>query len=242
MQKRILALALVVLLISASFAGCGKKKNTIVAKNKREYEAVTDDKGNLQYDAQGDVIVYQKDENGKYIKDEKGNKKTFSVETKDTIVDDLKVENPYFRFNLKARGWDVNDRGTFYKKGTDDKVVLFVNPLRELRDGETFDSMAPHLPTDPEQLAFLKEYDDSLEDKTERKPIDVEITEQKIKLKGLETTYRSRETDEVVGYEYAAMFMAGDMVCEVHLYVNDGKYYSEKFDLTKLLDEGLVIK
>ena len=72
MDKKIIAVICASLIvISAVFASCGKKKPTINAKD-ATYEVVTDEEGNTVLNENGEIEIYVTDEDGKKVTDENG--------------------------------------------------------------------------------------------------------------------------------------------------------------------------
>ena len=72
MDKKIIAVICASLIvISAAFASCGKKKPTINAKD-ATYEVVTDEEGNTVLNENGEIEIYVTDEDGKKVTDENG--------------------------------------------------------------------------------------------------------------------------------------------------------------------------
>ena len=125
MDKKIIAVICASLIvISAVFASCGKKKPTINAKD-ATYEVVTDEEGNTVLNENGEIEIYVTDEDGKKVTDENGEIKTGAVPFPNQITDGVFHETKYFKM-VYPNGWTVSNSGIATSKkykGLDAQVM-----------------------------------------------------------------------------------------------------------------------
>ena len=125
MDKKIIAVICASLIvISAVFASCGKKKPTINAKD-ATYEVVTDEEGNTVLNENGEIEIYVTNEDGKKVTDENGEIKTGAVPFPDKITDGVFHETKYFKM-VYPNGWTVGNSGIATSKkykGLDAQVM-----------------------------------------------------------------------------------------------------------------------
>ena len=125
MDKKIIAVICASLIvISAVFASCGKKKPTINAKD-ATYEVVTDEEGNTVLNENGEIEIYVTDEDGKKVTDENGEIKTGAVPFPNQITDGVFHETKYFKM-VYPNGWTVGNSGIATSKkykGLDAQVM-----------------------------------------------------------------------------------------------------------------------
>ena len=117
MQKKIIAVAALMLALVLLFVACGKGP-TIVTKEGYEYPLVTDEEGNTVVNENGDLVIYVTDENGKYVEDANGEPQTNAVTFPDQIVDGKTIETSLYSWTLPD-GWSFDDDGKAVKDGTD---------------------------------------------------------------------------------------------------------------------------
>jgi len=99
-----------------------------------EYIAVTDESHNTVLNEEGDVVVYQTEENGEIVTDESGVPQTQAVYFPNQIVDGDYVQTPTYTLTLPS-GWKLNEDevGKFINKSADATLEI------SIVDGYTFD-------------------------------------------------------------------------------------------------------
>ena len=243
MQKRILALALAVILIAASFAGCGKKKDVVESKDGLEYEAVTDAQGNKTFTGEENVLVYQKDKDGNYIKDDKGEKKTVSVKVENgRIVTDDSLETKTFKFAFPRKDWYTNPRGRFYKEDTDGEVSLGVYEIPRLAEGETRDTVYERF-----QLYVKQLEEETAKPETEytvdAQLYDTVVTDKKLVLKGIdEKIYLKGQEGVHQHYATAYVFTEDGRIYNFDYACTKGEFYDESIDLVQIINDYFIAK
>lgn len=241
MNKKLIAAALAVLLVALSFSACGKKK-TITAKNGKEYEVVTDENGNMQYGAEDDVYVYQKDEKGKYVLDENGEKKQLTVQIAGAAVDEKHntIETEDYRFTFDQKGWEVSSYGTFFLKDSDDNAVMQILYSGTLEQNGNLETVF-----EAQKKAWqllVDNYNSQNEGrKAELKVQDVKITDKQVEAKRLES-YVYDIDGKVLSYSSYIFFTTHGKLYRISFDCTDGKYYDPNLDVLAAVNEGLVIK
>lgn len=111
MNNKIIAVICVVLMLVTLLAACGKKV-TIKGKDGQEYVAVTDEEGNTILNDEGDIVIYVTDANGKYVKDENGERQTNVVTFPNQILGERTIATPQYRLEMPA-DWALDEDGKF---------------------------------------------------------------------------------------------------------------------------------
>lgn len=117
MSKRIIAiLTVITILFVCVFAACEKKDNGVYSQEK-DLNLVTDENGEKVLAEDGQLLVYETDEKGRYVKDENGEKVTVRHQFQ-PIEEDGVVEDYGFKLKL-PEGWKTTD--TFGRYINEDK-------------------------------------------------------------------------------------------------------------------------
>ena len=150
MQNKIIAVICVLLLLVTLFAACGKKV-IIEGKNGQEYIAVTDDEGNTVLNNAGDIIVYVTDENGKYVKDENGERQTNAVTFPDQVRGEHAIATPQYRLTMPD-DWKMNGDGKFLRNNNEN-ITFEIGGMVVLNETRT---MSAYLQTQIDGMEYLK--------------------------------------------------------------------------------------
>lgn len=135
MEKKIIAIALVLVVMVTAFVGCGQKyKTTKVGNN--EYLLHTDAEGNtIIKDDQLVAVVTDRD--GEIITYENGENQTYYVPIPGSLVIDGIVRGDNFTLNI-LDGWTSTDYNIIFKDKTDNKCYIkFEKIVKELKKDET---------------------------------------------------------------------------------------------------------
>lgn len=124
-KKIIAALMVATVLFVCVFTACGKQKYTNPQTGKK-YEIVTDEEGKRVLSDDGELLVYETDDNGKYVTDANGEKVTQAqgfvgqVEFENGVIEDYA-----YRLQLPD-GWkaDKDTFGVFVNKSKNQKVDI----------------------------------------------------------------------------------------------------------------------
>ena len=223
MNKKILALALAIVLIATAFTACGNKlEMTQVGKN--EYPLAEDDKGETITNEDGQIAVLVTDDNGEVPTYLDGEDQTYWI---DMVYSYIKGED----YSLKlGKGWTYSyDKKAYFKDGSDEniyvKVIEFENLYSDLDDymTKTMDSSAEYIDSVMENFPG-SEY--TITDGT--------FSEENIPCKVIKTNIKN---DKGVYYYTSSIdFIYKDKVISVNYVCQNGEF--EEIDLLELVNEG----
>lgn len=137
MQKKIIAVCLIVLSISLIFVSCGNKY-LMGEVNGQEMPLVTDESGNTEVNFDGQIAVYVTDSKGNIKYDSDGNPQKNYYDLPDRIVNGQTLETHEYKFTM-SDDWTLEDNGYFYKKGSDSKCYVYFVKAATLESYETMD-------------------------------------------------------------------------------------------------------
>lgn len=232
MNKKIAAVISVIILLVSVLAACGKVP-TIKNSAGEDVPVATDSEGNTMLNGDGDIIVYVTDEDGKYVKDNNGERVTSAVEFPRVIADGQKVETADYVMTF-PKEWVINENGAGSRKGTEGEF-LSIDKLDALKIGETVEMFADK-PIKQMQAFGEEQKGDS--GKAVFETHSTAVTEKKLKAVAAE--------NDIVKADGTKMY-----VCSVW-FEFDGTVYLASYlapvgkdkapDVVELLNSGLVMK
>ena len=223
MNKKILALALAIVLIATAFTACGNKlEMTQVGKN--EYPLAEDDKGETITNEDGQIAVLVTDDNGEVPTYLDGEDQTYWI---DMVYSYIKGED----YSLKlGDGWTYDyDKKKFYKDGSDENIsvniIEFPNEYSDLDDyiDKTTDSSKEAID------AIMEAYPGS-----EYTITDGTFTEDNIPCKIIKTKIMS--DGKMYYYTNRIDILHKDKVITISYVCENGAY--EEIDIMELFNEG----
>ncbi len=137
MNKKIIALALAIVLIATLFAGCTKYGDKVEI-NGKDYIVMTDDEGNTIIDEDNNMIVVVTNANGKEVVDQNGEPQTYLVQVLGDELGNGKVYSKYGTF-ITPEGWEGNTKGFLVKKGTNEKCYINCTMVAEIDKENTYE-------------------------------------------------------------------------------------------------------
>ena len=137
MEKKIIAVACVLVILAVTLAACGSKYLVITDEHGYTHLAVTDAEGNTVLDENGDIQVYVTDESGDPVTLENGAYDVAAVTFPDAVADGDTLETPDYTLTMPD-GWTASDSGRFYRDDTEN-VYLQITNFGELED-QTLDT------------------------------------------------------------------------------------------------------
>lgn len=136
MEKKIIAVALVLVLMVTAFVGCGKKYNT-TKLNGKEYLLHTDAEGNTMI-KDDQIVAVVTDRDGEIVTYEDGENQTYYVDIPGSLVIDGVVRGDNFKLNI-LKGWTSTDYNKIIKDKTDDKCYIQFNKVKEFGKDENLE-------------------------------------------------------------------------------------------------------
>ncbi len=137
MEKKIIAIALVLVLMVTVFVGCSKKRETTEV-NGKDYILYTDAEGNTVINENNQVIAVVTDENGEVVTFENGEDQTYFVQIDGAVIKDGVMKGTKYEMNV-IEGWTASENGKMYKDGTENKCYVQFVEMTTLGEDETFD-------------------------------------------------------------------------------------------------------
>lgn len=235
MEKRIIAVVCVLILLVTTLVACGKKA-TIQVKEGNSYELVTDDEGNTLINADGDIVIYATDENGKYIKDSNGEKQTAAVTFPDVVVNKNIFQTAKYTMTF-PEDWTCSKYGVGTKDSNSD-VTLKVANIGDMSENETIDSFAD------EQLQSTTPLIESLKEKYPNAQLNTGsayLTNKMLysrifELKLIDADNNLSYYQKCIWFEYEGDKYAVEYVC------NAENSYDETFDVINWVTNNLIFK
>lgn len=137
MEKKIIAVACVLVILAVTLAACGSKYLVITDEHGYTHLAVTDAEGNTVLDENGDIQVYVTDESGDPVTLENGAYDVAAVTFPDAVADGDTLETPDYTLTMPD-GWTANSNGRF-TRDDNENVYLQITNFGELED-QTLDT------------------------------------------------------------------------------------------------------
>lgn len=234
MEKKIIAIISVAVLLASVFTACGKKK-PMISVGDNEYPVATDSEGNTILNENGDVVIYVTDENGKYVKDDKGERETAAVTFPEMLVNDRTLETPYYRITM-PEGWSIDSNGKITKDGND-KMHIKIYNFGELEENETLDTYFN------KQVEMTKGFTEAFQTKYPDTSYNVAagpITARQVDSRVLEFKVADN-SGNVIGFTQSIYYMSNDMLFKVEYSCNEGGYDSS-VNFVSLINDNLKIK
>ena len=129
MNKKVFAVALIIVSIATMFTAC--KKYDLEKINGKEYAVYKDDSDNTVVNDENKVAVLVTDEDGEVITYENGEEQTRWVQNhNDTVLKD-KVLGTNYTMGIPS-GWEGSEFGKVIKKKTDKKCYIEFKQLKKL--------------------------------------------------------------------------------------------------------------
>lgn len=235
MQKKIIAVSLVVLMISVLLASCGNKY-LMAELGGVERPLVTDAEGNTEIDNEGRVAVYVTDSKGNLQYDADGNPQKNYYALPDKSINGQSLETLVYKFTMPD-GWKLKDDGVFYKDGTDDKCYVQCIKDKTLDELETYDLFIAQKEADQQVVIdkFKEQYPDTTMVITTGNLTD-----------GKEVTFFTYTIKDssgaIIHYAVSAYVNIGEDIYSANYVCDSGVGYDESFDFMGVFSSGFVVK
>ncbi len=234
MQKKIVAVSLVILMVALLLASCGNKY-LMGEINGVERPLVTDAEGNTELDDEGKIAVYVTDAKGNIQYDADGNPEKRYYDLPEKLIKGNTLETSAYKFTAPD-GWTLKENGIFYKNGTDDNISIQLMKDTTLTDGKTYEAFLA------EKQGVSQDVLDAL--KAENMEVEENVTKGSL-LSGepitmIERTTKSNSDGSI--YYYASVYVnIGDDVYSANCGYS-GSDKDESFNLMDIVSSNLVIK
>ena len=250
MEKKIIAVALVLVIMVTAFVGCGQKYKTTKI-NGGEYILHTDAEGNTVVENNQFVAVVT-DNNGEPITFGNGEPQTFYVPVPGSIPIDGIMYGSNFTLKL-LDGWTSTDVDRVNKDKTDNKCYIQFLESRTLDEEETFEEAFKETEEINNQLIETINNEEKLKELMKTNP----EVEKYLGSKGTYdistgtfTTnaypyrnYKSKIVDKngnVIHYAESTYFLVNKTIYCMNYVCTDGVGYDESFDFSSYLRENFT--
>lgn len=234
MQKKIVAVSLVILMVALLLASCGNKY-LMGEINGVERPLVTDAEGNTELDDEGKIAVYVTDAKGNIKYDADGNPEKRYYDLPEKLIKGNTLETSAYKFTAPD-GWTLKDNGIFYENGTADGAYIQCVKETTLSDGKSYEAFLAEKQSLPlDVLEELKEQN-----------IDVTVDVTNGTLSSGEgftmvSCIMKDNSDGTIYYTDSAYVNIRNDVYSVN-YVYKGGASDEPLDFMNLVSSNLVIK
>ncbi len=229
MNKKIIAISLVLVIMVTCFSACKQKRETTKI-NGQEVIAVTDESGNPIINEKNEAVVLVTDREGEVITFESGEEQTRYMQIIDAVVIDGVAHGEKYNMNVLS-GWTAGIGDRINKDGTDEKCYIHFTKNKDLEKDETLATY----------LEAVDEQNDLLVDGFKKEGYTVTINDGASAISskniGCKTrTYKIVDSDgKVVHYAVNYYFVADDTVYSVNYACENGIGYDESFDFDSYL-------
>lgn len=152
MEKKIIALALALVLMVTVFAGCSSKKRETSEINGKDYILATDTDGNTIINEENQIVAVVTDKNGEVITYENGEDQTYHVQLDGSMAIDGVARSDKYSINV-PEGWSVLPNGRIAKDKTDDKCYIQFTEIGKFEKDENLDTYLANIDEQDKQLA-----------------------------------------------------------------------------------------
>jgi hypothetical protein len=235
MQKKIVAVSLVVLMIAVLLASCGNKY-LMAEINGVERPLVTDADGNTEINDEGKIAVYVTDSKGNLQYDSNGEPQKNYFALPEKMINGQSLETLAYKFTMPD-GWELEDNGVFYKDGTDEKCYVQCVKNCTLGEFETYDLFISQ--KEAEQQQYIDEFKKQYPDTT------MVITSGNL-TDGKEVTFFTYmikdDSGAIIHYAVSAYVNIGEDIYSANYVCDGGVGYDESFDFMGVFSSGFVVK
>ena len=234
MEKKIIAIALVLVIMVTAFVGCSKKRDTTKI-NGKEYVLYTDKEGNTVINDKNQVVAVVTDENGEAVTFENGEDQTYFVQINSGLVVEDEVAGANYRLKV-INGWEGNADGRIYKKGTDNKCYIQFNKLVTFEEGNNISTYLEALDSQNDQLKDAVPKAEGMEGAT----LTIDKSEKFISAAGAAGyvyVYKIVDKDgKLMHYTENYYFVSENTAYKIDYVCTDGVGYDKEFSFASYVD------
>ena len=236
MEKKIIALALVLVLMVTCFVGC-KKGEVYVDEDGIEHRLYLDEEGSTVLDDKGNMVIYAIDDKGRIVKDENGEPVTAAVAFPEKVVKGNTFETPDYKMTM-PEDWVLSNNGTYTKKDNEN-ITLKITKLGEI-EAKTIDEYLANSKEDNDEVEkVLKEKYPACEIKYGK----TQITMKNLDCMTIDVKLAKEENGPIDWYTYSICFISNEKLFKVDLIFVDNSYDETiKEDVHNIIDANFVLK
>lgn len=237
MEKKIIAVALVLVLMVTVFTACGKKY-LMKEFEGVEYPLVTDEDGNTVIDESNGVAFYVTDENKEIATNDKGETQTNWVTLKGDLATEKILKGDFYQLNV-PEGWEADGAaGRLEKK--DSNEMCSITPIK----------IVPEIEKNKTYSDYIAEYEDGLKQledglKKDGHTVTVEKSSTVITEKGLVCAKYVFDANDKDGnsliHSENMFFLRGKTIYKLEYFSLSGIGYDKNFNFEAYLNENFVL-
>lgn len=234
MSKKIIAVALAIVMIAVMFTACSKKLRVEKIQGK-DHAVMTDKDGNVIVDENNRVQAIVTDNAGEVVTFENGEPQTYWVPITNYFVADGKLYTPIYTL-ASIKGWEMNASGAMEKDGSEGKCKITVaKVLTKDYEDATLD----------EYLKFKEEQDKAATPEFEKQGYKISYTKETVSL--------TEDNIQMISYKVIIYNKDGSIAnyaetlffqlnrsdkYSIHYASESGVGYDEKFDFRAFINEN----
>ncbi len=222
MSKKIIALALAILFIATAFTACKQKYETIEIDGK-EYALATDVNGNTIVNDKYQIAVLVTDDKGKIVTDVNGESMTDIANVWGDALKDGKTYSELAGFVI-PEGWEPAEDGSLVKTGTEGNCYIKCIKAADVDEENTFETY----------LALLDDQNNQIVEGMEEQGFTVETNASTGTVDGISAQYYSYKVlakdGSVVHYAENYYFVELGTIYKIEYACLDGVGYDSSFD------------
>mgnify|MGYP003303641616 CR=1 FL=1 len=251
MEKKIIAIALVLVVMVTAFVGCGQKyKTTKVGNN--EYLLHTDAEGNtIIKDDQ--LVAVVTDREGEIITYENGENQTYYVPVPGSLVIGGIVRGDNFTLNI-LDGWTSTDYNRINKDKTENKCYIkFEKILNEFEKDENMDTYLEEVSERNQEVVDVFEDEQKMSELVKKNPAlakfsgctyTIEKSNASLTKDGIPckvAVHKAVDKDgKLIHYAENYYFTSGKSLYKLDYVCEDGVGYDENFDFKSYINQNFT--
>lgn len=245
MEKKIIAISLVVVLMLTVFVGCSTKRETTNLGGK-DYVLATDAEGNTLVDDNGAIIAVVTDRDGEVVVDANGEDQTYAIPMAGVAVNGTLYGS---NFDMKIPdGWEA-DGQKLVKKGTDGKCYIQFNKIIELNEDNDIETYLEAIDEQNDQIAKAISDEATLEELIKGNPEYEQMRGVKYSIEKSETSLSAKNCyvrvhkmvdakNNVIHYAENYYINISNTIYKLDYVCQDGEGYDESFDFGNFAKTG----
>lgn len=251
MEKKIIAIALVLVVMVTAFVGCGQKyKTTKIGNN--EYLLETDAEGNTIVEDEGIAVVVT-DREGEILTYENGENQTHYVPLPGSLVIDGVVRGDNFKLNI-LDGWTSTDFNRINKDKTDNKCYIkFEKIVEKFEKEETIDTYLAEVDDQNQKIVDAFDNEETMNNLIKDNPDLAQLKGSKFTVEKSTTPltkdnincqvriYKITDKDgKIVHYAENYYFVSEKALYKLDYICEDGVGYDETFDFLSYANKNFT--